>query len=936
MDGDATPPPPPMGRGGRGAAILRALQSMSWQPGTAGSSLPGQQPALPPPVVTGGAGVQTSESAGASALSSPRSPSSSSIGSSGSSRGALLYHLIKQKSGHRADSLQSPSGDSSSAAPKTAKGRGRAEILQALKVGSLTSLPGAKPLRADMQDSSSQSSSVTESMQQLNISEPQEREAVMNRGTSGLKFSATSSWIRLSVNPEKAVFEYEVKFEPQVDARNLRFHLLNTQREKLGSVKSFDGVMLWLPAHLPSEITLFHAPHPITKETITMKVVFKKRTSMDKCVQLYNVLFGRIMRILKMAKVGQNYYAPSGSVLVPQHKLEIWPGYVTAAHYREGGVMLCVDVSHRVLRTQTCYELMSEIFNNRRGQFKDHVIKALVGSIVLTRYNNQTYRIDDILFDKNPRSTFTNSKEEEVCYMDYYKNAYNITIKDPQQPLLLHRVRKKELKDQGTTKFLCLIPELCYMTGLTDDMRSDFRVMKDIAQHTRITPNVRHASLRTFVRNVNGSSEAWQVLADWGLALDDDTFTMEGRILTPETIHFGTREVPGTENADWGRESAREKVIVPVDLRPQCWQIFFTARDEARVFKFSEMIRQVTRSMGIQVGPPQMIRLPDDRIESYVNGIKQHFHERLQLAVIIFPAQREDRYSAVKRLACVDLGLPTQCINSRTISQENRLRSVTQKIALQINCKLGGELWALKIPMTGLMVCGVDVYHDPLRRGASVVGFVASTNQTLTRWFSHVSFQHPGDEIVHGLKISLLEALRGYHRQHHSLPRTIIIYRDGVSEGQMRVVEEHELPQLATIFQHFDSYEPNFSFVVVQKKISTRIFASLNSELDNPPPGSIIDHSITHRYWYDFFLVSQHVRQSTVAPTHYVVLRDGGNLKVDNMQRLAYKLTHLYYNWPGTVRVPAPCQYAHKLAYLIGQNVRKEPSDTLCDKLFFL
>lgn len=77
------------------------------------------------------------------------------------------------------------------------------------------------------------------------------------------------------------------------------------------------------------------------------------------------------------------------------------------------------------------------------------------------------------------------------------------------------------------------------------------------------------------------------------------------------------------------------------------------------------------------------------------------------MAIIIFPAQREDRYSAVKRLACVDLGLPTQCINSRTISQENKLRSVTQKIALQINCKLGGELWALKIPMTGLMVGGL-------------------------------------------------------------------------------------------------------------------------------------------------------------------------------------------------------------------------------------
>ena len=24
--------------------------------------------------------------------------------------------------------------------------------------------------------------------------------------------------------------------------------------------------------------------------------------------------------------------------------------------------------------------------------------------------------------------------------------------------------------------------------------------------------------------------------------------------------------------------------------------------------------------------------------------------------------------------------------------------------------------------------------------------------------------------------------------------------------------------------------------------------------------------------------------------------------------RLAYKMTHMYYNWPGTIRVPAPCQ----------------------------
>ena len=50
------------------------------------------------------------------------------------------------------------------------------------------------------------------------------------------------------------------------------------------------------------------------------------------------------------------------------------------------------------------------------------------------------------------------------------------------------------------------------------------------------------------------------------------------------------------------------------------------------------------------------------------------------------------------------------------------------------------------------------------------------------------------------------------------------------------------------------------------------------------------------------------MRQGTVSPTHYLVVSDTSGLKPDHMQRLTYKLTHMYYNWPGTIRVPAPCQ----------------------------
>lgn len=48
---------------------------------------------------------------------------------------------------------------------------------------------------------------------------------------------------------------------------------------------------------------------------------------------------------------------------------------------------------------------------------------------------------------------------------------------------------------------------------------------------------------------------------------------------------------------------------------------------------------------------------------------------------------------------------------------------------------------------------------------------------------------------------------------------------------------------------------------------------------------------------YDFFIVSQAVRMGSVAPTHYNVVYDSSGLKPDHMQRLTYKLCHMYYNW---------------------------------------
>ena len=79
----------------------------------------------------------------------------------------------------------------------------------------------------------------------------------------------------------------------------------------------------------------------------------------------------------------------------------------------------------------------------------------------------------------------------------------------------------------------------------------------------------------------------------------------------------------------------------------------------------------------------------------------------------------------------------------------------------------------------------------------------------------------------------------------------------------------------------------------------TSFLSRLGKQLDNPPPGSVVDHTVTRRDWYDFFLVSQHVGQGTVSPTHYVVLRDSLGLPVDAVQRIRFVIVLLCHIMAG-------------------------------------
>jgi len=233
------------------------------------------------------------------------------------------------------------------------------------------------------------------------------------------------------------------------------------------------------------------------------------------------------------------------------------------------------------------------------------------------------------------------------------------------------------------------------------------------------------------------------------------------------------------------------------------------------------------------------------------------------------------------------------------------------------------------------MVCGIDTYHDSHVKGRSVAALVCSLNKPATRYFSKITFQHNAQELSQGLNVGMTAALIKYRQVNGVFPDRIIVYRDGVGDGQLSAVREFEMPQIFASFKQLN-IDPRVAIIVVKKRINTRLFTSIRNTISNPPPGTIVDSEVTRPEWYDFFMVAQSVRQGSVTPTHYNIIADSTGLKPDHFQRLTYKLCHLYFNWPGTIRVPAPCQYAHKLAFLVGQSLHADFRPELADKLFFL
>jgi aubergine-like protein len=281
----------------------------------------------------------------------------------------------------------------------------------------------------------------------------------------------------------------------------------------------------------------------------------------------YNKFFNTVQAKLKLIPIGRKFFDPAGAVDLPQHKLTLWPGFFTAVGEYDAGCLVNIDISHRCLRTNTVLDMLSGMMN--QPDFRQKANKLLVGGTVLTLYNKKTYRIDEIDFNSTPMNEFNDHTGTAMTYCAYYERRWNKKITNEQQPLLVCKLKKITAH---------LIPELCVHTGLTDEIRADFNIMKDMANATKKEPVERLDSCRALIRSIEGNEEARAEMESWKAGIDQTALELKGHVINPGTIGLGGGKSFGINpnTCSFDRECQATMHSQPP---LNCWGVFYCQMD---------------------------------------------------------------------------------------------------------------------------------------------------------------------------------------------------------------------------------------------------------------------------------------------------------------------------------------------------------------------
>lgn len=476
--------------------------------------------------------------------------------------------------------------------------------------------------------------------------------------------------------------------------------------------------------------------------------------------------------------------------------------------------------------------------------------------------------------------------------------------------------------------------------------------------------------------NPSAKSKALQ----FGMQVGTSLLTVEARVLQAPQI--GYRDLRSKEMTlaprfgSWNMANIKFHTGSNLGVWTYIWFRSDRSRDyfgeadvQSTVQKFAQFMSQSGINTGGLIPDGPMVTLVDGlegKNDSEIKNIFRRMHDAVKrpkprFVLCVLPFNDVAIYNSIKSIADQKAGIHTVCVVGSKFMKEQRQDQYFGNVSLKFNLKAGGINQVLASPKLGIisegetMVVGLDVTHPSpgsKETAPSAAGMVWSVDKYLGQWPCTFAIQDSKKEMVSDLEAMTLTALSSWEKHNKKLPKNIIMYRDGVSEGQYQLLLDQELPLIRKACrQKYPAAQtkagfPKVSIIVCGKRHHTRFYPTTEQNADrssNCEPGTVVDRGVTEVANWDFYLQSHACLQGTARSCHYYVVLDevlrGRQAKpphrnsADALEDLTHNMCHLFGRATKAVSLCPPAYYADLLCtrlrcYLADQFDPNESSAT--------
>ena len=645
---------------------------------------------------------------------------------------------------------------------------------------------------------------------------------------------------------------------------------------------------------------------------------------------------------------------------------QIYRGYMTSVQITESGYFMRINDVNKIISGKSALKKILEIREENRNLNKDDLFKKInqyfsEHRTVLAKYGNlRTYRVANINFDKSPKNTNItlrekDGKETQCNLVNYYKNQYDLKIKDENQPLIeVELLKKKGPNTEQEKETIYLIPELVFLTGLEHGTNSDDNTTKrKITSKTKMRPGDKVNAIRSIFNLLNSSTNK----------IYTNKQGKEVKIKSPKEM----QELYGIKIGN--------NLVVNARVMPQPHLMFnhaekfvipnngiFRADNPNKVMKFSnenlfyvcdsrerDDARKVFNGLMMKCKQKKFIFSNDfrpDRVKEYClqrsnnwNDIASELNRLLpnnnnhQYGFVFLSPSMEKNYPALKNYFYKKLGLITQFGITKKLADKKRGNSIQFNLVDQFNVKIGGENHHINFVKENIMK-NSDVFlviglKTQVERATGKVKYCMTSSRN--KFLNYINTSIKECENNKQQRDALLttmfkDAIQNLMKQSPNPPNYIILYRKGgnyIENIQLALDEKDIFIKVITDLEEMLKKTKNISmqipfyYICCNLKSDMKFFEVASNDSKsyaNPKSGLIIDEGVTQKNRFEFYIQPQFVNQGTATPSHYQVMcshqHNDDVLKLEQLEKLTFYLCYYYFTWAGAIREPGALKMA--------------------------